>query len=121
MQASLPQDLVPVRASTLLAIISSSCAISDVISEIVFQQRLRANLRGVVSSDVIGRIISVSATATASVVSAEQLQPAIQQCIKLITQIRGSGHIPHVGCWVFAGLDEEWKESSLNQQKKGAS
>ncbi|KAI1656409.1 MFS general substrate transporter [Daldinia decipiens] len=87
MQASLPQDLVPVGASTLLSIISTSCAIFNAVGETVFQQRLEINLRCVVPSDVIKRIISVGATDIASVVNPDQLQPVVRQYSKSITQI----------------------------------
>ncbi len=62
MQASLPKELVPLGASNLLMVISTSCSIFLAIGQAVFNQRLRANLAPLVPSSVIDQIISLGAT-----------------------------------------------------------
>lgn len=87
MQSSLPQDLVPIGASTLLAIISTSCAIFNAIGQTVFQRRLEINLGSVVSPNTVRNIISGGATNIASFVSSEELAPVIREYGKSITQV----------------------------------
>ena len=57
MQSSLPQDMVPLESSTLLAIISTSYAVFMAIGQTVFQKRLEADLGAVVSPEVVNKII----------------------------------------------------------------
>lgn len=52
MQASLPQDLVPLGSSTLLTVISASCSIFTAIGQAVFQRRLQVDLAGVGAESV---------------------------------------------------------------------
>ncbi|KAI1859400.1 hypothetical protein JX265_010403 [Neoarthrinium moseri] len=58
MQTSLPQDLVPLGASTLLSVISTSCAIFMAIGQAVFQQRLRSNLDPLISQDSVTTLLT---------------------------------------------------------------
>ncbi|KAI0453486.1 hypothetical protein F5B21DRAFT_479467 [Xylaria acuta] len=44
MQASLPQGPVPIGASTLLAVISTSFAVFNAVAQAVFQKRIQINL-----------------------------------------------------------------------------
>jgi hypothetical protein len=87
MQSSLPQDLVPIGSSTLLAIISTSCAIFMAIGQTVFQKRLEVNLGAVVPENTVQAIINGGATNVASLVSATQLPAVVQQYSKSITQV----------------------------------
>ncbi|KAH9905855.1 major facilitator superfamily domain-containing protein [Xylariomycetidae sp. FL2044] len=87
MQSSLPQDLVPIGASTLLAVISTSCAIFNAVGQAVFQSRLKVNLEGVVSDEVVDRLISAGATNVASVVSSTELSSVIHQYSRSITEV----------------------------------
>ncbi|KAI1207107.1 MFS general substrate transporter [Annulohypoxylon truncatum] len=87
MQSSLPQDLVPLGSSTLLAIISTSCAIFMAIGQTVFQQRLQVNLGDVVSGNVVQEIINSGVTNVRSLVGASELPVVIQKYSKSVTQV----------------------------------
>ncbi|KAI1373132.1 MFS general substrate transporter [Hypoxylon crocopeplum] len=87
MQASLPMELVPLGATNLLAIISTSCAIFTAIGQTVFQKRLMSNLEAIVAPDVVNDIISAGATNLGSVVDSTLLPTIIQQYGKSITQV----------------------------------
>ncbi|KAI2601789.1 major facilitator superfamily domain-containing protein [Hypoxylon sp. NC1633] len=87
MQASLPKDLVPLGASTLLSIISTSCAIFLAIGQAVFQGNLLANLSSVVPSDLADKIVSAGATNLPSVVNASDLPSVINAYSKAVTQV----------------------------------
>jgi hypothetical protein len=78
MQASLPQDLVPLGASTLLSIISTSCAIFMAIGQAVFQKRLQVNLRTVIPDETVHRIIDSGVTDKGSLVDSG-VPPAVIQ------------------------------------------
>jgi hypothetical protein len=71
MQASLPKAFIPLGATNLLAVISTSCAIFTAIGQTVFQERLSDNLSGIVSPDVLDKIISAGATNLDSAISPE--------------------------------------------------
>ena len=87
MQSSLPQDLVPMGSSTLLAIISTSCAIFMAIGQAVFNQRLKSNLGTMVSQDVLNEIAKYGVTNVRSLVSASELPGVIQEYSKAVTQV----------------------------------
>ncbi|KAI2619591.1 MFS general substrate transporter [Hypoxylon sp. NC1633] len=87
MQASLPTDLVPLGATTLLAIISTSCTIFTAIGQAVFQRRLMANLSDIVPPEVVRDIISAGATNLGSVVDPAVLPTVIQEYGKSVTQV----------------------------------
>ncbi|KAL2020338.1 hypothetical protein VTK56DRAFT_8566 [Thermocarpiscus australiensis] len=93
MQASLPQDLVPVGSSTLLAIISTSCAIFMAVGQAVFQRQLTKNLGGVVDDAMVERIIDSGVTSVREVVSPAQLREVIDKYSLSVTQVF---HIPAV-------------------------
>jgi hypothetical protein len=86
MQSSLPQDLVPLGSSTLLAIISTSCAIFMAIGQTIFQRRLEVNLVTVVSPEVVNDIISSGVTDMVSLVTSEQLPAVIHEYSKAVAQ-----------------------------------
>ncbi|KAH4161849.1 hypothetical protein HBI04_127330 [Parastagonospora nodorum] len=69
MQASLPKDLVPLGATNLLMVISTSCAIFLAIGQAVFQGRLATNLAEIVSPDIAEKVVSVGVTRFRDVVS----------------------------------------------------
>ena len=87
MQASLPQDLVPIGATTLLAGISTSCAIFLSIGQTLFNARLSTDLSHVVPADVVTRVVSVGATSVRSVVGANDLPAVLQAYSKTVTQV----------------------------------
>lgn len=87
MQSSLPQDLVPLGSSTLLSVISTSCAIFLAIGQTVFQGRLQANLSTVVSNDVVDEIINSGVTKVGSLVDASELPTVIQKYSLSVTQV----------------------------------
>lgn len=87
MQASLPQDLVPLGSSTLLTLISTSCAIFLAIGQTIFQGRLQTNMVGVVSNDVVQEIINSGVTNVRSLVDESQLPTLIQQYSLSVTQV----------------------------------
>ncbi|KAI1766089.1 hypothetical protein GGR53DRAFT_487371 [Hypoxylon sp. FL1150] len=74
-------------ASTLLSIISISCAIFLAIAQAVFQRNLEANLQTVVPSDVIDQVLSAGATNLQSVVSPSDLSPVVNAYSKAVTQV----------------------------------
>ncbi|AEO62944.1 uncharacterized protein THITE_2141153 [Thermothielavioides terrestris NRRL 8126] len=87
MQSSLPQDLVPLGASTLLTVISTSCSIFMAIGQAVFQRQLQANLAGVVSEQVVDNIINSGVTSLGSLVPAAELPAVIRQYSLSVTQV----------------------------------
>ena len=87
MQASLPQDLVPIGATTLLFGISTSCAVFLSIGQAVFADRISINLSQVVPADVVSKVVSVGATSIRSVVSASDLPAVLQAYSNAVTQV----------------------------------
>ncbi|KAI2472648.1 MFS general substrate transporter [Annulohypoxylon bovei var. microspora] len=87
MQSSLPQDLVPLGSSTLLSVISTSCAIFMAIGQTLFQKRLQVNLGAIVSNDIAEEIINSGVTSVRSLVSASELPAVIQQYSLSVTQV----------------------------------
>ncbi|KAI0883798.1 MFS general substrate transporter [Annulohypoxylon maeteangense] len=87
MQSSLPQDLVPLGSSTLLSIISTSCAIFMAIGQTLFQKRLQVNLGAIVSNDTVEEIINSGVTNIQTLVSASDLPAVIQKYSLSITQV----------------------------------
>ncbi|KAH9884989.1 MFS general substrate transporter [Xylariomycetidae sp. FL2044] len=87
MQSSLPQDLVPIGTSTLLAIISISCAIFVAIGQTVFQTRLEANLGTVLPADAVHQVITSGVTDIGSLVSSAELPVVLQQYSLSITEV----------------------------------
>ena len=87
MQASLPQDLVPIGATTLLFGISTSCAVFLSIGQAVFNDRLSTYLSQVVTAEVVTRVVSVGATRVRSVVGASDLSAVLQAYSNAVTQV----------------------------------
>ncbi|KAI0847850.1 MFS general substrate transporter [Daldinia vernicosa] len=87
MQASLPQSIVPLGASTLLLVISTSCAIFLAVGQAVFEAALRSNLAPILSPDVVNVVISVGATDVRSVVDASDVPAVISAYSKAIAQV----------------------------------
>ncbi|KAK4169836.1 putative HC-toxin efflux carrier [Cladorrhinum sp. PSN259] len=85
MQASLPQDLVPLGSSTLLAVISTSCAIFAAIGQAVFQRELKVNLGKVVSDEVVERIIDSGVTDIGKIVAPDVLRRVIDEYSESVT------------------------------------
>ncbi|RWA10590.1 hypothetical protein EKO27_g4512 [Xylaria grammica] len=87
MQASLPQDLVPIGASTLLAIISTSCAVFNAVAQSVFQERIQINLDRVVPANTVREIINAGALNFESLVAPDKLPIVVNAYSKSITQL----------------------------------
>ncbi|KAK4116027.1 MFS general substrate transporter [Canariomyces notabilis] len=86
MQSSLPQDLVPLGSSTLLSVISTSCAIFMAIGQAVFQRRLQVNLDSVIPVESVNTIINSGVTNVASLVEPSQLPEVIRRYSLSVTQ-----------------------------------
>ncbi|KAI8966713.1 major facilitator superfamily domain-containing protein [Daldinia sp. FL1419] len=87
MQASLPKSIVPLGASTLLLIISTSCAIFLAVGQAVFDTALRSTLAPILPPDAVEVVLSVGATDVRSVVDASDLPAVISAYSKAITQV----------------------------------
>lgn len=87
MQSSLPQDLIALGSSTLLSIISMSCAIFIAIGQAIFQRQLQSNLGSVVGEDVVNEIINSGVTDISSLVSTSDLPMVIQKYSLSVTQV----------------------------------
>jgi hypothetical protein len=88
MQASLPKELVPIGASSLMMFLSAACAIFLAIGQSIFQDRLRGNLfHAKVSPDVIDRLVSVGATNFRPLVSSMDLPNVIDAYSKSIAEV----------------------------------
>ena len=86
-QASLPKEIAPLGATTLLTFVSVSCTIFLGLGQLVFQARLTHNLSSVVPPDVVDRIISAGATNLASVVDKGVLPAVIEKYGESATQV----------------------------------
>ncbi|KAM0817451.1 putative Major facilitator superfamily (MFS) profile domain-containing protein [Seiridium cardinale] len=87
MQTSLPQDLVPLGASTLLSIISTSCAIFAAVGQAVFQKQLQVNLGPVISQDFVDKIIDSGVTDLYSLVDPGILRTVVEKYSLSVTQV----------------------------------
>ncbi|KAH6843332.1 hypothetical protein B0I37DRAFT_357300 [Chaetomium sp. MPI-CAGE-AT-0009] len=87
MQSSLPQDLVPLGSSTLLAVISTSCSIFMAIGQAVFQRQLLVNLSGVIPSRLVQDLIDSGVTSVSSHVDAPELVAVIEKYSLSVTQV----------------------------------
>ena len=87
MQASFPQDLVPIGASTLLFGISTSCAVFLAIGQTLFNTRLSISPSRVVPADVVTRVVSVGATSVRLAVGANEIPAVLQVYSKAVTQV----------------------------------
>lgn len=89
MQASLPKELVPLGASTLLMVISTSCAIFLAVGQAVFQKRLSVNLSSILSPETVSQIVyGTGATEIKSVIPpGGDVAAVIEQYSRSITQV----------------------------------
>lgn len=103
MQASLPQELVPLGATVILFGVSMSGAVFLAIGQAVFTNRLSTNLARVVPDSVVQKVLSVGADAIKSVVDAENLAVVLQAYSKTCTQVfvRSSSTLPLLKCKVW--------------------
>ncbi|PYI10684.1 hypothetical protein BO78DRAFT_414321 [Aspergillus sclerotiicarbonarius CBS 121057] len=86
-QTSLPPDLVPFGATTLLFVISASCAIFLAVGEAVFHARLEQNLAHVISSSLAKHVIAAGASGVRSIVPADDLPVVISAYSSAVTQV----------------------------------
>ncbi|KAF7905078.1 uncharacterized protein EAF01_005599 [Botrytis porri] len=114
MQSSIPQDLVPFGSSTLLTIISTSCAIFMAIGQAVFQQLLQKNLGPVVSQDTVNKIIDSGVTDLKSLVDPVVLETVVE---KYSLSVRQVFYIPAAGpvISVFLLLGCKWISTKSKQ------
>ncbi|PVH97412.1 MFS general substrate transporter [Periconia macrospinosa] len=87
MQASLPKDLVPLGATNLLTIMSTSCAIFLGIGQAVFEDRLNYHLSRAVDTEIAQKIISVGATRVREVIGTADLAVILGTYSRAITQV----------------------------------
>lgn len=87
MQASVPKELVPIGASSLMSIVSATCAIYLAAGQTIFQDRLKANLSGKVSSELIDRLLISGATNIRSFISRTDLPVVLEGYSRSITQV----------------------------------
>jgi hypothetical protein len=116
MQASLPMDLVPMGASILLMVISTSCAIFLAIGQSVFQHRLVANLSTIVPSHTVDEILSVGATRIREVVSMTHLPAVLRAYSTSTTQAFGSISIWHM---LSVDISEETRGAAKGRERRG--
>lgn len=116
MQTSLPQDLVPLGASTLLSIISTSCAIFMAIGQAVFQELLQKNLSPVIPQDTVDKIIDSGVTDLRSLVDPAVLQTVVE---KYSLSIRQIFYIPAAGPVIsfFILLGCKWISTKSKQSQ----
>ncbi|KAI4596090.1 hypothetical protein KJ359_006384 [Pestalotiopsis sp. 9143b] len=87
MQSSLPQDLVPLGSSTLLSVISTSCAIFMAVGQAIFQRQLEHNLGDILPEDAVTKIIDSGVTDLSSLVDPSMLREAVDIYSLSVTQI----------------------------------
>jgi hypothetical protein len=87
MQASLPQDLVPLGATVLLFGVSMSGAIFLAIAQAVFENRLVSNLGRVGPDIMINKVISTGQTGIKSVKDTKYLPLVLKAYRQTITQV----------------------------------
>jgi len=87
MQTSLPQDLVPFGASTLLSVISTSCAIFMAIGQTIFQKQLQVNMGTVLPTETVQKILNSGVTDLASMVDHVSLPVVIQKYSLSVTRV----------------------------------
>ena len=87
MQASLPQDLVPIGATTLLFGISTSCAVFLAIGQSVIISRLGSELSSVLPANTVEAVISMGATNFRSILDNSVLPGVINAYSKATTQV----------------------------------
>lgn len=94
MQASLPEDLVPMGTTILLTIISTSCAIFLGIGQAIFGDMLASNLAELVDSEVAQKVVSAGVTQVREVVNAADLAAVLRAYSRVITQVLVSSAKP---------------------------
>ncbi|GFN13728.1 MDR family MFS transporter [Aspergillus tubingensis] len=86
-QTSVPQDLVPVGATTLLFVISASCATFLAIGEAVFQTQLKNELADIASATVANAVISAGASGWRSFVPSTEIPMVISAYSSAVTRV----------------------------------
>ena len=86
-QATLPKELVPIGATTLLFGMSTSCAVFLAVGQAVFQSRLSSELLQVLPTSVVNEIISVGATQIRTVTSMQNFAAVIHAYSEAVTQV----------------------------------
>ncbi|KAF2820881.1 MFS general substrate transporter [Ophiobolus disseminans] len=113
MQASVPKELVPIAAGSLMSIVSATCAIFLALGQTIFQGRLTTHLSGKVSSELIDRILGSGATSLRSFIEPAHLPTVLESYSKSITEVFYlPAAAPVLGFLVALGL----KWTSLKQQ-----
>jgi hypothetical protein len=87
MQASVPKELVPIAAGSLMSVVSATCAIFLALGQTIFQDRLTSHLSGKVPSELIDRILDSGATNIRSFVNLSDLPTVLEGYSKSITQV----------------------------------
>jgi len=101
MQTSLPHDLVQFGASTLLSVISTSCAIFFMaIGQTIFQKQLPVNMRSVLSTETVQKILKSGVTDLASMADRVSLPVVVQKYSLSVTRVFAST-IPYACLLIF--------------------
>jgi hypothetical protein len=87
MQASLPRDLVPLGATNLLMIISTSCAIFLAVGQAVFENRLISNLGQVLDKGAVEDIMAAGVTGLRKAVDSRDSAAVLREYSHSITQV----------------------------------
>ncbi|KAK9412991.1 putative Major facilitator superfamily (MFS) profile domain-containing protein [Seiridium unicorne] len=87
MQTSLPQDLVPLGASILLSIISTSSTIFAAVGQAVVQKQLQVNLGPVISQNFVDKIIDSGLTDLNSLLDPDILHTVVEKHSLSVTQV----------------------------------
>ncbi|KAF2115524.1 major facilitator superfamily domain-containing protein [Lophiotrema nucula] len=119
MQASVPKELVPIGASSLMSIVSATCAVYLAAGQTIFQDRLKANLSGKVSSELIERLLDLGATNIRSFISLADLPVVLEGYSKSITQVFYlPAAAPVIGFFIALGL--KWTSLKKKEATQGA-
>lgn len=87
MQASVPMELVPIAAGSLMSVVSATCAIFLALGQTIFQDRLNTHLSGQISSQLIDRILASGATNIRSFIDPDVLPTVLDGYSKSITEV----------------------------------
>ncbi|KAI9708935.1 MAG: hypothetical protein M1820_003629 [Bogoriella megaspora] len=114
MQASVPKELVPIGASSLMSIASATCAIYLAAAQTIFQDRLKANLSGKIASELIDRVLISGATNIRSFLSQTDLSIVLEGYSQSVTQVFYlPAAAPVIGLLIALGL--KWTSLKKNE------
>lgn len=86
-QASLPPELVPIGVTTLLFVISASCAVYLAVGQTIFQERLVRTLSEVLPPNTVSQVLSVGATQLRSISGDQNPSTIINAYSSAVTKV----------------------------------